>query len=207
MIRFQCLSSKHPVKSRGQNPWSRLEADPAVIFVLDRQLRILYCNAAWDRFAQENGGHGLERENQVGRGVLDSIPEPLKDLYAAGYRGVLASQRVWAMSYECSSPAAFRRFHLSAYPDPRGTGVVVVNSLEVERPHEESERPAHAGGPEYIDAAGMVRMCCHCRRTRRVQLNPVWDWVPSYVEQPPSRVSHWICEACADIFFPDLRPG
>jgi hypothetical protein len=39
----------------GEIPRASLEADPAVCFVLDDKLRLLYCNPAWDRFATEDG--------------------------------------------------------------------------------------------------------------------------------------------------------
>ena len=42
-------------------PVSVVEADTAVIFCLDADLRITYCNPAWDRFALENGGEHLCR--------------------------------------------------------------------------------------------------------------------------------------------------
>ena len=40
-------------------PTSVVETDPAVIFCLDAELRLTYCNAAWDQFAQENGAPEL----------------------------------------------------------------------------------------------------------------------------------------------------
>ena len=32
------------------------ESDPAVIYALDRDYRLIHCNLAWDRFALENNG-------------------------------------------------------------------------------------------------------------------------------------------------------
>ncbi len=55
----------------------------------------------------------------------------------------------------------------------------------------------------YLDHRGILTACCHCRRTRQVRETAVWDWVPSYVEEPPERVSHGICAVCLNLFYPE----
>lgn len=197
------MTGKSTSSLRGGTPRPDLEDDPAVICVLDRRLHIVYCNAAWDRFAAENGGVGLERERQLGRALLDVVPEPLRPLISEGFRGVITGGSPWRQVYECSSPSVFRRFQLAVYPDSRSAGLVAVHSLLIERPHDPAEREAQAAGPLYIGQDGLIRMCCHCRRTRRAQPDAAWDWVPAYVEHPPTSVSHWICETCLNLFYPD----
>jgi hypothetical protein len=185
-------------------PMRNLEKDPAVIYALDRDLRIIYCNEAWDRFAAENGGRALDRRRQLGRSVLDAIPVPLRRLFEDGYRRVLTTGQTWEHRYECSSPTTFRTFRMVVYPAPHD-GLVVVNSLAVERPHDNTERPA--GSPDemvYVDPHGMVVMCCHCRRTCQAKAKAVWDWVPAYVETPPASISHGICTVCFNLLYPDF---
>jgi hypothetical protein len=114
----------------------KLEKDPAVIYVLDRDLRIVYCNESWDRFAAQNGGSGLERQHQLGRAVMDAIPLPLKAFFEERYQKAFSSRQSWEYSYECSSSALYRTFRTVCYPDSRSDCLVVVNSLFVERVHE-----------------------------------------------------------------------
>jgi hypothetical protein len=41
------------------------EDDPSVVYVLDDDLRLAYCNKAWDEFAEHNGGAHLRRVEQL----------------------------------------------------------------------------------------------------------------------------------------------
>ncbi len=178
-----------------------LEKDPAVSFILDGDLRIVYCNEAWDKFAVENGGRGLERQQQRGRSVMDAVPALLKQLFEGRYRKVLSSRQAWEHCYECSSPTVYRSFRMVSYPDPEGEGVVVVNSIAAEWPHEGEDRKVCApDGMVYGDDHGTITMCCHCRRTRRVGPGAVWDWVPNYLEEPPKLISHGVCAVCTTAY-------
>ena len=47
----------------GQIDIAGIEQDPSVIFVLDREYRLRWCNAAWDQFARENNGEQLLRDS------------------------------------------------------------------------------------------------------------------------------------------------
>lgn len=183
-----------------------LETDPAVIYVLDRELRIVYCNQAWDRFSADNGGLGLERRRQIGRPVMGVIPAPLKSFFEEGFGKALTFRQVWEHNYECSSPTVYRKFRMMVCPDPEGDGLVVVNSVFVERLHDSLERKAvPPDGLTYLDPHGFVTMCCHCRRTNRARQPAAWDWVPAHIESPPELVSHGICRVCANLYYPELR--
>jgi hypothetical protein len=179
---------------------ANLENDPAVVYFLDSNLRIIHCNLAWNRFALQNGGSHLLREMVWGRAVMDSVPVPLKAFYAAAYDRVLSFQQPWECTYECSSAAVYRAFRMGVYPDPDDSGLVVVNSLTVERPHG-SERPPATLTADYTSEHGIITMCCHCRRTQRTGQEEIWDWVPSFVESLPPFVSHGICPVCLNLFY------
>ena len=58
-----------------------LEADNSIIYILDSNLRIIYCNKAWDQFASQNGGTGLNRRAILGMRVLDVVAGPLQAFY------------------------------------------------------------------------------------------------------------------------------
>ncbi|MGJ5818425.1 PAS domain-containing protein [Paludibaculum fermentans] len=202
------MNSKSSPKGSGALRRDRLEDDPAVIFALDNDLRIVYCNAAWDRFARENSGAGLERHRQLGQPVMACVPDVLKPFFEDGYRRVLTSREAWQHSYECSSPSHFRSFRMLTYAEPDGSGLVVVNSLTVMRPHDEHDRvPLPPEISCYLDEAGVLKMCSHCRRVCHRADHSRWDWVPELLAAPPKRVSHGICGICRQVFYPDSVEG
>jgi hypothetical protein len=179
-----------------------LEEDPAVIYVLDENLRIVYCNEAWDRFAAENGGRDLLRPRPLGVSVIEVIPPPLKRFFENGYRQALSTGQMWQHSYECSSPTVYRKFQMQVHPEREARQLVVVHSLMVESPHSDNERETRTPSRgAYSDQDGIVTMCCECRRTRRTGQAPVWDWVPAYVERMPEKVSHGICDVCLNVSY------
>jgi hypothetical protein len=182
---------------------STLETDPAVIYALDQELRIVYCNEAWDRFSAANGGRGLQRDRQVGCSVVETIPLALRPYFIKNYQSVLATGQPWEHSYECSSPTLFRQFRMMACPDLASKGIVVVNSLWVERAHDPAERSDRVADDYlYRREDGLITMCCHCRRTSRTG-NSRWDWVADYLRRPPHNVTHGICEVCVNLYYPD----
>ena len=181
-----------------ENPPSGLEDiehDPSIVFALDRELQIIYCNEAWDRAAVTNGDATLKRPAPYGVCILDIIAHPLRDPYRAAYLSVFATKREWEYHYECSSAAVFRRFQMKALQRPADDFILVINFLVEDRPHGK-ERPARLpdpavyGGPEHT-----LTMCCLCRRTRR-RNGRVWDWVPAYVDSPPSSIAYVVCKRC-----------
>ena len=203
------LSERLASGGRGLHPLARisleeLEPDPSVICVLDWDLRIVYCNQAWDRFAEANDGEHVRRSRMAGTLVLSVVPVDLFPFYSAAFAQVRRTGESWDHRYECSSPGRLRVFNMSVLPCMASSQILVVHSLAVERPHG-PERPAV---PEdvaiYCGADGLVRMCSHCRRTLRAS-EPVWDWVPSFVERPPGRVSHGLCPVCLTYHYPEVR--
>jgi hypothetical protein len=191
--------------SVGEASWlgGDLENDTAIIYVLDRDLRIVYCNEAWDRFATENGGRSLLRPRPLGLCVIDVIPPQLKRFFEKAYREALSTGLVWQHCYECSSPAVYRKYEMKVHPDREAGHLVVVNSLAVEWLHSATERETYGPDEEiYTDWDGIVTVCCECRRTRRSGREAsIWDWVPGYVEQPPGRISHGICDVCLQMSY------
>ncbi len=186
---------------------SRFESDPAVIFVLDSDFRLRYCNEAWDRFAMENGAVPQAlRDRQIGRSVMEAMPAPLKRFYARLYAQVLFVEPSADHEYECSSAEIFRRFHMSVQRlDVAGESsfLLVVNSLLVEEPF---ERPSALYSSDALrQEDGLITMCCHCRRTRVPGGEDLWVWVPGLVREMPPDVSHGICPICFDIHYGQLR--
>jgi hypothetical protein len=182
-----------------------LEDDRSVVYVLDADLRLAYCNKAWDEFARRNGGAHLLRIKQVGYSVMDAIPEPLKTFYRSAFERSLAEHRSWEHLYECSSPDVYREFHMRVLPLQAPPRLVIVNSRVVEKAHERIRRAPLK--TVYRTAGGTISMCMHCRRTRRSDEPDVWDWVPEFLAKMPDNVSHGLCPTCFCYYYPQSGCG
>lgn len=183
---------------------SRFENEESVIFILDELLRFQYCNAAWDRFAQENGADPkVYRSRQIGRSVLDVTPPVLKDFYAKRYEHVLRDTASADHFYECSTPNLIRHFHMrlerlevEGEPSPC---ILVVNSLHASVPTE--NEPAAYDPGNLVAENGLILMCAHCRRVSVPGPKQLWIWVPELVRSMPRNVSHGLCRPCFAIHY------
>jgi hypothetical protein len=171
------------------------ENDPDVVFVLDRNLRIIYCNAAWDRFAVENRGITLLRPAPYGRSLIDVVPDRLRSLYATAFRSVWLSRAPWHHHYECSSADTYRFLRMTVRPDSHRDLLIVVNTLIEERPHDADRQPK-VPSSIYHEPGEVVTMCSNCRRTCRPG-TMTWDWVPDYIRNPPELVAYGVCQCCS----------
>jgi hypothetical protein len=124
---------------------ARLEEDPSIVYMLGPELRIVYCNRAWDDFAALNGGVGINRQAVLGASVMEAIVMPLRPFYARGFGGAQRESRAWEHDFECSSPELYRLFRMRVLP-LADSYLMVENSLRVERPH----GPEHPGMPSYL---------------------------------------------------------
>ena len=181
-------------------PRATLEAEPAVSFVLDEELRLIYCNPAWDRFAEQNDGHLLLSEKMIGRSVLDSTSAQLSDYYRSLYNGVLRDRKPRDHDFHCSSPDLERLMRMHVLPLRKTAALVISCSTRIEQSHRvPSEEPIEG---RYRNHHGMVVMCSNCRRTRRGEGDrETWDWVSGFVKHQPVGVSHSICGLCLDYYY------
>jgi len=181
-----------------------LRAHAGSVYALWPTLCLAYMNPAWFRFAAENGGEpAISTRWPLGAPVLDAMPEPVCDFYRSHYEACLASGEAWHHDYECSSDTVYRRFRQAVYPLEYGGGLLVVNSLAVERPQDVSEcaapRPRRLG---YRDEDGRIHQCAHCRRTMYVDAIGRWDWVPAWVRAIPEGTVHTLCPVCHAHYYP-----
>lgn len=177
-----------------------LESAGGAIYGLWPDLTLAYMNAAWARFAFENGANA-DFFNQwgIGRSVLDAIAEPLRPFFIENYRRSLEQMRPWEHIYQCPSALRYREFHMVVYPLGQREGLLVVNSLLVESAHTQVSWPPIY--ETYHEPSGMICQCCHCRRTRRADDHSVWDWVAEWVRESPSGTSHGICPPCFGFYY------
>ena len=182
-------------------PREVVDNDEVVMFSLDGNLNITYCNTGWDQFALANGGQHLCTPGPIGRCVLDYIGGPDREYFAKHYKRLIGRSEPWERDYECSSANVYRKFRLRVVPFRKKAGLCVMNFLIVEHPHQSA---ASAPFEEtYRRPDGLIVMCASCRRTRR-SLNPEgWDWVPAFVTEFPLRSTHGVCLPCRELYYPD----
>jgi hypothetical protein len=180
-----------------------LENDRAVVYLLDDRFRLVYCNKAWDEFAEANGAPNLARAHILGDSVLRYLKGPLLDFYLSLYRGVLSAGQGRRHSFECSSSHVFRLFHMQVLPLRSSSMLLVVNSLRQEHAH---NRPAFDPVLDLYQNHGIVTLCSHCRRARRYREPDHWDWVPDFIRPStaPENISHGLCEVCLQYHYPSL---
>lgn len=171
-----------------------------IVYGLWPDLTLAFTNAAWHRFAADNGGEPeISTKWLLGRSILEAISEPLRSFYDLRYRACLRLERPWEHTYECSSADSERFFHMTAMPVGAGQAILVINSLRIEKP---MERP----GPEpleerYRNRHGMAIQCAHCRRFRRADSETTWDWIRDWIRSPLNNTSHSICEPCLGFYY------
>jgi hypothetical protein len=180
-----------------------LDKHPGAVFGVWPDSRIAYLNPAWHRFASENGGMpAIAQSWGLGRRYLDSIPPVIRPVYehllAHALETGLDAMHPVTHEYECSNATTFRTFRMQLY-GLRGRGVLIVNTLMREAPHDHAHRtPEPADERRYRDHRGLIVMCSYCRRIQDPASLSRWDWVPAWVEAMPADLSHGACPICRD---------
>jgi hypothetical protein len=177
----------------------RLEAEPHSACVLGRGGVILHVNAAWDRFALENGGApDCLGERIVGKTYFNFIDGAAPRAFFEGaWLRVLAGCPVTLRS-ECSTATVSRELSTRLLPVTvgRDPGAAVIHAVERVVPV-----PGLRGCPDparWIGEGGCVDSCTACRRVRRTD-GSGWDLVPELIAKPPP--AHWgFCPLCASAY-------
>lgn len=186
-----------------------LHALPGSVYCTWANFRLAYLNPAWFQFAKDNGGEpNISAVWGLGRSILDSISGELSKIYGARLNQCLDSQKVWRHEYECSSDTIYRRYHQIVYPIGQHEGLLFVNSLVVEMPHDYESRSCQAVDElDYVDENNFIHQCSFCRRVNNLQQSERWDWVPEWVKQCPKHTSHTFCPSCLNHYYPSANSG
>lgn len=179
---------------------------PHVVYGLWHDYRLAYFNRAWFTFAAENRGEPAISTNwPLGRSLFDAIPADLSGFYAEKFQECLRSGSHWSHDYECSSDKHYRKYHQTTYP-LKQSGLIVINSLLVETPHEQSGAgSASVDIGAYLDENRLIHQCCHCRRVNNQRKLAQWDWVPLLVKHTDPRTTHGICPHCLNHYYPEAK--
>ena len=191
----------------GASRLDSLNSHPSSVYGLDSMLNISYLNPAWFKFSAVNGNDIFDSsEWLLGKNILDSIPDVLKEFYKDLFESTLEKDKHPIISkqleYECSSPTLYRRFSMHLYPIG-SNGIVIVHSLVIEEPY---TSPSVEGmlvfdEEEYIDEKGILTQCANCRRIENKKHPNRWDWIPKLIEEPYSMTSHGICKPCMQHYY------
>jgi hypothetical protein len=179
------------------------ETEHDVLYLLDADLRIAECNLGWDKFAAENGGVGISRQEVRGRKIFDFIPDVLVQFYQHKFAEALRAGHWIGFDYECSTPDVFRQFHM-ALRSVESSGLLVVNSYLPNQRTPVSSANQGLADSAYLSPGGMITMCAHCRRTRRQDGSNEWDWVSRFLRETGRKTSHGLCPRCTAYLYPDL---
>jgi two-component system sensor histidine kinase/response regulator len=163
--------------------------------VLDRHGVILTVNAAWERFALENGlGAGSSARWGVGadylavcRGATGASADEAMAA-AEGIEAVLAGTRdLCSLEYRCDAPAVERWFQMNVTPlkTPAG-GAVVVHSNISERKRNEAELERHRHHLEEMVAERSADL----HRTN-VALAEAETFLRMVADNIPGRIAYW----------------
>lgn len=178
-----------------------LERHTGAIYAIDADWRIRYMNAAWGRFAAENGGEPtIGRRYTVGSSLLDAFAsETTRAYYVTHYTNCRDTGRVWRHEYDCSSPEIPRRFLQLVYPLSKGH-LLIVNSRRMEAAEPTDETGIFLDS--YRDTHGLIHQCAHCRRVSTTNDADCWDWVPEWAREIPVTSSHTFCPTCVGFYYP-----
>jgi hypothetical protein len=170
----------------------------AVCCILDQSLQFLYCNQAWDDFCLQNGGSASTYgEHLLGHYLGEFLPDVLSKFYISHLLHVMRNGGPWHHCYYCSSPSEFRIYQLDALELQDARELLISHSVIYASPHAE-----HVVTPivsVHYTAEGTVKMCCHCRKTARLD-NSGWDWIPAFVAERPARCEVCLCSECSRFY-------
>ena len=164
------------------------------VCILDRDNRITYCNAAWDRFALANGGELATFSHVKGINVLSVCNEHLRGFYGQMLQRCRSTGLPVFHGYTCSSAAVARTAKMTV--KPHGDCLSMQHTMLSETAHTYTPRTFD----ENYVRSGLVKMCANCRRTFNHQ-DTSWEWIPQLLVTMPKNASHGLCELCTVFYF------
>jgi hypothetical protein len=177
-----------------------LELEAGSAYLLSLDLRIIYVNEGWRRFARENGAPELATNFDSVTPVTDVCGEPLRSFYREGLARVRMSGQSWSHLYECSSTLRYRKLSVRVDMTAQRDAFVVIHSTVAEAAleRESTETSSFAA---YTSSNGVMVQCSNCRRARRCTSGDIWDWLPQLVTTPPKNLSHGLCPSCDALYY------
>jgi hypothetical protein len=179
-----------------------LLASAHVAYTCNARAELVHLSQGYRAAAQEDGGPGFLQRWGSGAPLLQAIDGTLRPFYSTLHSRALAGE-VLEHEYQCPTPERDRRFRLRLVPVVPGELVAYEHTLVVDRelvgalalPEEEIRRL-------YVDAAGFIGQCGHCRKVRRRTEPGRADWVPALLGPSPYTISYTLCSLCLAYYYP-----
>lgn len=192
----------------GASRLDSLNSHTCAVYGLDSKLNIAYQNPASIKFSEDNSDNNhVSCESSLGRNIFDLIPDVLAPVYKELFESVMNEKSVSMISrqieYECSSPELYRRFSMHIYPIGKDGGLLVVHSLLIEEPYIAffADATNMVNECNYINKHGLVTQCANCRRIKNLSIEGQWDWIPKWIKEPHTPMSHGICRPCMHHYY------
>lgn len=183
-----------------------LEKSSYVIYGLSKDLKIIYANPAWGKFAGENGGDMETLGHYLGTPIMDAIGgNKVQEFYQSQYEKVLSTGEKWTHVYQCSSATEYREHYQQVYPLKSNNGLLIINSIAQVAPWDEQDLADNTQTEQYLQSNGYIVQCSNCRQTQNALHPERWDWVPDFIAHPPKNVSHSICPVCFDYYWKNKK--
>jgi hypothetical protein len=179
----------------------KLDASEDTIYAIRNDLTLVYVNRGWSLFAAHNGGEPeISTRWPMGQSIQNAIPDILRPFFSEHFSRCLETRCPWHHQYQCSSPETYREFMMTTYPLGDRNGLLIVNSLLKQTPHNRiSHLPLE---DEYRNKDGIIIQCVHCRRVQRGDNELSWDWIPDWLSTFPENTSHGLCDPCYGFYYP-----
>ncbi len=175
---------------------SECESNVDSVCLLDRELRLIWTNPAWSRFAPRGRARErIAREWGLGRRYVAAISPPWGDWYETRFARCLKTGRPWQHEYDCPTPARRDRWRMSA--TCVGDGLLLRHAWISSEAHELHTAPIVEN--EYRDARGAVLQCMQCRRVQSVQ-SERWVLMPEWIARVPRSVLWSLCADCERVY-------
>ena len=178
----------------------------SLIYVVNKNLKINYCNQALEKSGLLNVDCNRQRSsrtNVLPRGELDFLEVvsiPLRPFYERRLSLVGESGQSAVHDLECCSEMFYRVCRVTIMPFAISDGYCIISSLLNSRRHSRKEitRPKIR---DYVGPDQNIQMCSHCLKTLSTKSSE-WDWVPQFLIAPPDSVRQTLCPQCKGYFFP-----
>nr|MEE4268635.1 PAS domain-containing protein [Candidatus Krumholzibacteria bacterium] len=167
--------------------------DLTVVFVLDKNNKIVDVNETWDRFAAENEGLGLSRPEVVNRNLFEFIHGDSTRMFVQvllDYARI--HQNTVERDYRCDSDQVKRFMKMVIKPQPDGTVLLENITLRVEKL--DPRVPFRLAGP---GQRGHLRcsMCNHLKFGDQ-WVDPADALRRGEVDSVDNRVTYSVCPSC-----------
>lgn len=187
----------------GNFNFEALEKSKYSIYALSKDLKFIYFNPAWYKFAKKNGfDKAVAKKTVLGSSFIKALHGVRLRLYFYNhYKKAIRTGKVWHHEYECSSKKKYRFFHQTAYPLPNKNGLLIIHAEMFKLPMGNMNRENfHAIEHRYLNADGQIVQCSNCRHTQRADQPEIWDWVSDWVKKLPANHRLTICPTCEHLY-------